>query len=226
MRTNDDQELKDRWQILTAQNTAEAEVENPVQDDSAPLSVSLTDVVDVEKVEEYMRWQFGIASAMEAFVGRGAVASTLLREPTDEPARLRFISIFRFARRGDAVVWRASEQRREWIAKLGALGIDGGRPVALRPVALQSQDAIPVFDLPPATGARQRLRLCALVWMQVYVLCEAFAVVMPFVFGGAWDGMGFHLQLAVGTGAVALVIEYATMRAVSVAARRVGFLRS
>ena len=113
MRTNDDQELKDRWQILTAQKTAEAEVENPVQDDSAPLSVSLTDVVDVEKVEEYMRWQFGIASAMEAFVGRGAVASTLLREPTDEPARLRFISIFRFARRGDAVVWRASEQRRE-----------------------------------------------------------------------------------------------------------------
>ena len=62
--------------------------------------------------------------------------------------------------------------------------------------------------------------------MQVYVLCEAFAVVMPFVFGGAWDGMGFHLQLAVGTGAVALVIEYATMRPVSVAARRVGFLRS
>jgi len=219
MRRNDDEELKDRWQILTARG-AEAEVENPVQDDSAPLSVSLTDVVEIEKVEAYMTWQFGIASSMEAFVGRGAVATTLLREPVpNEPARLRFTSIFRFARLGDAVLWRASEQRREWIAKLATLGIDGGR-------ALQSQDAIPVFDMPPATGARQRLRLCALVWMQVYVLCEVFAVVMPFVFGDAWDGMGFHLQLAVGTGAVSLVIEYATMRTVSVAARRVGFLRS
>ena len=225
--------FRDRWEILKHEEVRPEAVENPVQvgvDDEAPLSVSLTDLVEKEKAEAYMEWQFGIATAMETFVGRDAVVSTLLREPVpQEPSALRFISIFRFARRRDAVAWRGSAERSEWLAKLAALGIDddrGGRAVD-HPQALQSQDLVPVFDLPPADGrAGQRLRVCVLVWAQVYALCEVFAVLMPIIFGAAWHDMPFHLQLAVGTAAMSVVIEYVTMRAATTAARRVGFLRS
>ena len=64
------------------------------------------------------------------------------------------------------------------------------------------------------------------MWAQVYALCEVFAVLMPIIFGAAWHDMPFHLQLAVGTAAMSVVIEYVTMRAATTAARRVGFLRS
>ena len=187
-----------------------------------PVTVTIQQRVGRAHVEAFLEWTKGITSANEQF--DGFISTTVLREPFDDGTGELFITIIKYSNFSSARRWNQSPERKAWLAKLEAIGIESP---ATSPATMDFS-GFPVFTGLVSLGATSppRWRIWLLIWIQVYSLVELYEVILPLLFGARlWADLNLHLKFLVGTFCTTVTIEYLTHKPICWLSTKVlGFL--